>query len=162
MSKFTESDVCKSRQYCVACRRDPRFRENFEKQTKEALGECPLGIEIDAKDDKFPKDILDRYNQQQEQMKESQRKQELAKEALDELSLVLTGENLTRLDTIRSVFFPQTKVASKCKNSSKKIGEVDQVCCGGKIKKVDTFDCSKHTLCTDRKCNTCPDFTTKS
>jgi hypothetical protein len=157
---FTENQICTSRQNCVPCRRDARFRENFEKQFNGAW-ECPLKIPIDATDEQFPKDIIERYKEFIRAHEERQKKAMEAQVALDELAMVLTGEDLRKIELIRTLFFPQTKAASKCQNSTKKIGEVDQVCCGGTIKKVDTFDCSKHTLCTDKKCQACNDFISK-
>ena len=94
-------------------------------------------------------------------MEERQKLGQEAQVALEELSMALSGENLVRIEKIRSIFFPQTKSASKCVNSTKQIGEVDQVCCGGTIKKVTAFDCTKHTVCTDKKCQGCQDFEIK-
>ena len=160
MPMFIESDICKTRQNCVPCRRDPRFRENFEKQFG-GKWECPMGITIDAPDEKFPPEIIERYKVFQKQMEERQKLGQEAQVALEELSMVLTGENLVKLEKIRSIFFPQTKSASKCANSTKQVGEVDQVCCGDTIRKVAAFNCIKHTICTDKKCQGCQDFVIK-
>lgn len=159
MPSFVESNICKSHQNCIPCRRDPKFRENFEKQF--GKWECPLSIPIDAKDEQFPAGAIEHHRQVLKQIEDQKRKTEAAQVALEELSMVLTGENLVRLELIRTTFIPQTKTAIKCSNSGKQIGEVDQVCCGGTIKKVPAYECQKHTLCTDRKCMGCTDFSTK-
>lgn len=160
MASFIESEICKSRQHCVPCRRDAGFRENFEKQLGGSWT-CPLNIPIDASDSDFPKDILDRYNEYKKQIEERQRIMMEAQAAFEELSMAMTGDNIARLEKIRSAFFPNTKTAMKCVNGIKQIGDVDQVCCGGTVKKVAAYECKKHTLCTDRKCQGCSDFAPK-
>jgi hypothetical protein len=160
MPSFNDSPICQSRLNCIPCRRDKAFREKLEGQFKEKWT-CPLNIEIDAPDSDFPPDILEKFNNRKEEMDKIRKKHEEAKNALDELSMALSGENLERLSIIRDLFFPNTKEASKCKNMISVIGEVNQVCCGGKIKKVSAFSCKKHVVCTDKKCNACNDFDLK-
>jgi len=160
MLKFDESDICKTRLNCIPCRREVKFRQQMEKKFK-GPWECPLGIPIDAKDEQFPPEIFERFLEQKKQIEERQRIYQAAVTSFEELSMVLSGDNLARLESIRTAFLPQTKIASKCQNSVKQIGKIDQLCCGGTIKKVAAFDCSKHTICTDKKCHTCSDFTLK-
>jgi hypothetical protein len=159
IEKFTDTPQCTQRSACVICRRDKGFRDHFEKEFGQ--WECPIGLPIDAKDEQFPPEILAKHKEQEQRMKENQERLAEAKQAFEELSISLSGDNLLRLEKIRTVFFPQTKQAILCKRGGKQIGEVDQVCCGGTIKKVSTFDCSKHVICTDKKCSTCVDFERK-
>jgi hypothetical protein len=157
---FTKEQVCKSRHNCIPCRRDAKFRGHFEKQYG-GPWECPLNIPIDAKDDAFPEEVLKRYREMLEKQEERSKKTKEVEILLDELVMATTGEVSEKIEKIRSFFFPNSKIATKCSNSSKQIGEVDQVCCGGTIKKVPAYNCSKHMICTDKKCQGCQDFTQK-
>lgn len=123
--------------------------------------ECPLNIPIDAPNESFPKEVWQAHLNRIKLEEENKQRQAVVINAFEELSMVLTGENLTRLEIIRTYFLPSTKKAERCENSTKQIGEVDQLCCGGTIKKVSAFDCRKHVLCTDKKCHSCNDFVAK-
>jgi hypothetical protein len=159
MLNFLESKICLSRQNCVSCRREEAFRKQLESEFE--VWECPLGIEINAPDDKFPKEVLDKYNKIKETMEENKKKYALATKAFEELEISLSGENLIQLELIRTAFFPNSKTAEKCKYVGIEIGKVDQKCCGGTIKKVSAFDCSKQVVCTDKKCKICQMFERK-
>jgi hypothetical protein len=120
--------------------------------------ECPEGIPVGAKLEELPQKAQEAYAQQQKMQEEQKKKMEEAQVALDELEMIVPPEGKDKINTLRGLFFPQTKTVAACKNGGEKIGEVDQECCGGKIKKVDAFKCSQHTVATDKKCQGCPDF----
>ena len=157
---FTQEQVCTSRQNCVACRRDSRFRDHFEKQYG-GKWECPLNIPIDAADEAFPVEILTRYKEVLKMQEERQKQMQEVQTTLDELIMTSSGDTLAKVEKVRNFFFPHLKSATKCVHSTKQLGEVDQVCCGGTVKKVAAYDCDKHTLCTDKKCQGCQDFSQK-
>lgn len=157
--KFTETEVCKSKINCFACRREKPFRDSLEKQF--GKWECPLGISLDAPDSAFPKETIEMQKRQEEaKEKEINRRKEIDNLFL-ELEMCLTGEALLKLHQLQILINPKIKESSKCRFGGKKIGEVDEPCCGGKIKKVDAYSCSKHSLTTNKKCFRCSDFSFK-
>jgi hypothetical protein len=159
MPTFVETPMCKSKQNCVACRND----ENFRKQMEQQFGtwECPLKIAIGTPLEQMPQEIRDSEERKRKQIEEAQKRQQAVQAALDALELVVPGNSLMHIDTIRSFMFPNTKTPAACANGGAKIGEVDENCCGGKIKKVDAFSCTTQTVTTARKCMQCMEFRKK-
>jgi hypothetical protein len=153
---FITSPICTSQTNCFHCRNNKKFRTQMEQQY--GSWECPDNISIGAKLEELPQKAQDAYMQQQKMQTEQRKKIEEAQIVLDELEMIVPPEGKEKINKIRSLFLPQTKTVVTCKNGGDKIGEVDEECCGGTIKKVDAFKCLQHTLATNKKCQRCPDF----
>lgn len=157
--KYTETPMCKQRTQCFNCRNNENFRKQMENQY--GSWECPENIPIGANLDQLPQVAQDAH-QKVIEMQEARAKQiEKVKIALDELEMIIGENGLDKLETIRNFIFPNSKIAARCTYNQKEIGEVDQECCGGKIKKVKAYRCEKHIITTDKKCVRCDDFMVK-
>lgn len=153
---FTDTPICKSRSNCFQCRNQERFRKQMESQY--GSWECPEGFPIGAKLEDLPEKSQEAHKRMAEARKRREEQQKELSAALDELEMIIPAEGLHIVTKIRGIVAPNTKSPEKCVHGKKKIGQVDQECCGGKIEKVDAYSCSKHTITTSRKCSTCGDF----
>ncbi|MBD3404847.1 MAG: hypothetical protein GF411_01770 [Candidatus Lokiarchaeota archaeon] len=154
--KFSETPICQSRANCYQCRNNERFREQMGKQYGEI--ECPENLPIGAELEQLPKKSQDAHKRMKEMQDKRQKQIEEAKNILDELEMISSEEGKKLTDKLRSFIFPDTKTPNKCKHGGKKIGEIDEVCCGGTVKKKAAFDCGKHVITTEKKCMNCEDF----
>ena len=71
------------------------------------------------------------------------------------------GKALGLVDLVRTHVFPDTKRASLCKYNTGENKEIEQKCCGGKVKMVPGFVCSKNGDASERVCRACQDFESK-
>ena len=159
LQSLLETRVCASGENCIRCRNEEKFRKIIERDF--GTFDCPKNIPINTPLDKFPQEIIDKHQKSAKTLEENKKRYQEALNAFEELELTSNSEDLKRLQKIREVFFPQTKNHEKCQYFVKEIGEVDEECCNGSIKKVKAFNCSKHTICTDKKCRNCNDFIRK-
>ena len=156
MSDFTETPICKSRANCFQCRNNENFRNQMVKQYGE--WECPEGIKIGAKVEELPEKAQQTHKRMLEANEKRKKQIEEIKSSLDELRMIVPPEGNKIIDKITGLVFPDMKTPERCKHGGKKIGEVDQECCGGKIEKKAAFQCGKHTITTEKKCMTCEDY----
>jgi hypothetical protein len=156
---FTQTPGCTHRFMCVECRNNEKFREKMENQ----LGpwECPENIPIGTPLAEMPEKIQEIHRKREEQIKVQKEKMEKIRIALDGIEEVIPEQALGLIDVVRAHIFPDTKKASICKYNTGEKKKIEQKCCGGKVKKVDGFICSKHGDVSDRRCRACQDFESK-
>jgi hypothetical protein len=154
--KFTDTPICKQRTQCYNCRNNNGFRQQMENQY--GPWECPENIPLGANLDQLPQVAQDAH-QKMIEMQEARAKQlEEVKTAIDELEMIVGKNGLEKLEIIRIFLFPNSKTAVRCVQGGKEIGDVDEECCGGKIKKVKAYQCKTHIIATDKKCSRCTDY----
>lgn len=158
-NNFTETPGCIHRMMCVDCRNNESFRQKVESQM--GPWECPENIPIGTKLEDMPKPIQEIHYKRQEQTKIQQEKIEKVKAALNSIEEVIPKQALGLLDLIRAYIFPQTAKSLLCKFNTGEKKEVDEICCGGKIKKVTGFICEKQGDASEKKCRSCNFFESK-
>lgn len=154
--QFTETPICTSRANCFNCRNNEKFRNQMSKQYGEYI--CPENIPINARLEELPQTAQDNYNRLLEQRKTKENQHKEITTIFNEIENNTQGKIQELIIRLRSIILPTTKIPSQCKFCQNKIGEVEQTCCGGKIDKVDAYECTKHIITTLKKCQRCDDF----
>ena len=142
---FIESQQCKSHKLCHACRNDENFRKAMMQQHGGEWGKdewgCPLGIPLGSTGDQLPEEAREYLKEMEKRRKQHEERLEQIRANLDDLEMIVPEQGLEKLNAIRFHIFPHEKKASSCENGGNQVGEVDQECCGGKLKKVPAFQC---------------------
>jgi hypothetical protein len=141
---------------CVQCRQNEEYRAKLEK--KFGPWECPLGIPVGASVEEMPEEVQRGEERRKTQIEAAKERDQRINDALDALEAMVPAEGYVYLDTLRAQFNPRIKNPETCAHGGNKVGQVDQECCGGKIKKVDAFECAKHGVRTARDCTKCKDW----
>ena len=156
---FTATPMCQQKAQCFNCRTNEQFRKQME--ANYGPWECPENIPIGATLEQLPQESQDMHNRMIKAQEDRKQKMLEMQIIFDELEMMIDGEAFDKLEKIKIFIFPQSKKAEFCTNGGEKVGEVDQECCCGKIKKVDVYKCTEHMIATDKKCATCDNFTTR-
>jgi len=154
--KFNETPICKSRANCYHCRNNEVFRIEMGKQYGEI--ECPENIPIGADLEELPEKSVESYKKSMK-MKENREKQLIELDSIvNELYEISSEEGKKLVDDLKKILYAGRKNPEICKNGGDKIGEVEQECCGGKKAQKPAYNCSKHTIAIEKKCQRCKEF----
>jgi len=156
---FTQTPGCVHRMMCVDCRNNENFRKRVEKQM--GPWNCPENIPIGTTLENMPKHIQDNFHKREEQKRIQQEKIDKVKIALDSIEQVIPEQALGLLDEVRTHVFPNTPKAPLCKFNTGETVEVEEKCCGGKVKVVTGFVCEKKGPTSEKTCRSCRDFESK-
>lgn len=127
-------------------------------ETQYGAIECPENIPIGAKIDQLPQKSKEAYLRIQEMQEKRQQQIIETGNVLDELQAISSDEGKKLVDKLRTFILPNTKSPEKCKHGGKKIGEIEEICCGGKINQRPVFECKKQIVTIEKKCMGCTEF----
>lgn len=152
---FTETAACMNRLACFRCRNNDNFRKRAEKRF--GPWECPDGIPIGASIEEMPEKTRNIMKHKEETINKRRENLKKVLTAIQELEMMFP-EAESQIEIIKNFVFPREKKPTNCQFYTTKIGTTEETCCGGKVKVVDEYGCSKHKTTTDKKCTTCMDF----
>jgi len=159
ITSFLETPGCSHRIMCVECRNNELFREKIKNQMGDWV--CPENIPLNTPLELMPQKIKDTQKNRQEQQNIQKERLEKIRISLDGIEEVIPEQALGLVDTIRAYIFPDKTKESFCKFNTGKTKEIEQKCCGGKIKMVPGFVCEKHGDASSQRCRGCQDFESK-
>jgi len=159
ITDFTQTPGCIHRMMCVECRNNAQFRERIQQQMGE--WKCPENIPLNTPLEQMPENIKEVNRKREEQIRIQKETMDKIRIALDGIEEVIPEKALGLVDIIRVHIFPDTKKSTFCKYNTGEAKQVEQKCCGGKVKIVAGFVCSKHGDVSDQRCRGCQEFESK-
>jgi hypothetical protein len=152
---FTALPMCKHRAVCFDCRNNTGFRERMEQ--KYGPWECPEGIAVGTPLNQMPEAVVRNFEAKQNAASQRRNKIDSVKQDLKDLEEMIPPMARQKFENIKNFIFPGMKNYKQCVNYTGETKQVEQKCCGGKVKMVEGFVCKKHGDVTEKTCMRCGD-----
>ena len=153
---FSETSMCADLTHCVACRNDENFRVRMQKFFGD--WECPRGFPIGVDISDLPQSAQEFHDGLHNMQQNRRQRQTELITILNQLEIIIPIDYHDLVVRLRSLVAPMSRSPCACQHGHAYVGQIDQECCGGKIEKVSSFECSHHQTTTVRQCLECPDF----